>query len=287
MLKAIARRASAGVAPVVEHLLRTVERPMMSRGAVLDHIPPAGARGGGLGTTTYAEWCYTVGLFQTLIFEHLPARPVRMLDVGCGVGRLYLAAKSYLVDDDSYLGLDITKSSIAICRERYRAPNVDFLHVPAHNGFYATGSDATREPWPLPDESHNLVTALSVWTHLREEDWRFYLNEVARVLAPGGRAIITFFVMDELYRPERKRSSTSAYYPQPEDRWIFDTPAYDSAEWKTPSWVSAPEVAVAVPRDVLDREVVSAGLRCVRYLPGQWKDQPGFFFQDVAVLEKA
>jgi SAM-dependent methyltransferase len=269
-----------------EKMFRGLERSQMSRGAVLDGIPPYELRGGGLGTTTYGEWCYTIGIFQSLIFEHLPQRPVRMLDVGCGVGRLYLAASPYLTPDDSYLGIDVGKSFIDICTRQYREPNVSFVHVPAANGYYAKDGKG-RLAWPIADGAHNLITALSVWTHLREEDWRFYLNEVGRVLANGGRAIISFFVLDELYKPEAKGPQVSHFYPQPEDKWVFDTPAYDSADWKTVSWAETPETAIAEPRARLEAAAADAGLKIARYLPGQWKDQPGFFFQDVVVFEKA
>lgn len=105
-----------------------------------------------------------------------------MLDVGCGVGRLYLAARPYLTGNDSYLGIDVGKSFIDICKQQYRDANVSFLHTEASNGYYAKDTGGGPVAWPIADNSHNFVTALSVWTHLREEDWRFYLNEVGRVL---------------------------------------------------------------------------------------------------------
>jgi SAM-dependent methyltransferase len=270
----------------IERLFRSVEHGQMSRGAVLDHVPLPADRTGGLGTTTYAEWCYTIGIFQSLIFHNLPKRPVRMLDVGCGAGRLYLAAKPYLTGDDRYLGIDVNPEFVARCRRLYPAANVEFRHTEASNGYYAAGVELGPKPWPLADGAHNLVTALSVWTHLREEDWRFYLREVSRVLAPGGRAIISFFITDDLYRPEAKSSRTSDFYPQPENKWIFDTSAYGSKHWTCPSWASVPEVAIAVDKQTFDAEVAAAGLTVDRYLPGQWKDQPGFFFQDVVVFAK-
>lgn len=269
-----------------EALLRSVERTQLSRSASLQHIPPPSERGGGLGTTTYAEWCYTIGLFQTLIFQNLPSRPVRMLDVGCGVGRMYLSAKPYLMPTDTYLGIDISKDFIAICDTRHTKSGVSFLHTPASNAYYAGDLTGPPVPWPIANASYNLVTALSVWTHLREEDWRFYLREVSRVLTPGGRAIISFFVLDELYHPESKTEETSRFYPQAENKWIFDVNAYNSVEWKYPSWANVPEVAIALPKDRFDAEIEEAGLQLIEYLPGQWKDQPGFFFQDVAVIQK-
>ena len=97
------RKAVTAISGPVERLYRAVEKSQLSRGAVLGSIPSPDRRGGGLGTTTYGEWCYTIGIFQTLIHQNLPERPIRMLDVGCGVGRLYLSAKPYLTEEDSYL----------------------------------------------------------------------------------------------------------------------------------------------------------------------------------------
>lgn len=283
----VQRKVTRALSGPLEKALRLAENPHMSRGEVLTHIPPANLRGGGLGTTTYGEWCYTIGLFQTLIFQNLPSRPVRMLDVGCGVGRLYLAAKPYLTASDEYIGIDITERSIAICREKFAQSNVSFMHTLGSNRYYASNAtEGDPRSWVLESGSFNLVTALSVWTHLREEDWKYYLAEVARVLAPGGKAIITFFVLDELYKPELKSSKKSLFYPQPENKWIFDRQAYESKDWKYPSWAEVPEVAVGVPKHTFDQEVRNAGLEVVHYLPGQWKDQPGFFFQDVVVFEK-
>jgi SAM-dependent methyltransferase len=287
MLSRIMQRAARSVYPPTEGFFRWLENDLMSRGAVLPLIPPPSKRGGGLGTVTYGEWCYTVGIMQTLIFQNLPKRPVRMLDVGCGVGRLYLAAKPYLTDGDSYLGIDVGKDFIDICNGHYAGLGASFQHTEASNGYYAKDTGGGPVSWPIEDGAHNLVTALSVWTHLREEDWRFYLNEVGRVLAPGGRAIISFFVLDDLYRPDMKTGRTSKFYPQPENKWIFDARAYGSEDWVYPSWADVPEVATGVPKHRFDEAVSDAGLKVAQYMPGQWKDQPGFFFQDVVVFEKA
>jgi SAM-dependent methyltransferase len=286
-IKRIGRGVARKALGPVEKAYRNIEHAQLSRGAVLIDIPPSNRRGGGLGTTTYGEWCYTIGIFQSLFFQNFPQRPIRMLDVGCGVGRLYLAAKSYLTEDDSYLGIDIGETFIDVCKSQYREANVSFLHTPASNGYYAAEVKGGPVAWPIANGAHNFVTALSVWTHLREEDWRFYLNEVARVLANEGTAVISFFILDDHYHPEKKTSRISRFYPQAENKWIFDTPAYGSQHWTYPKWADVPEVAIAVPKSVFDEEVAKAGIEIVHYYPGQWKDQPGFFFQDVVILKKS
>jgi hypothetical protein len=81
-------------------------------------IPPPELRGGGLGATTYGEWAYTTGALQTLIFRHRPGRPLRMLDGGCGVGRLYLAARRYLIGGTS----PSPTPKPLLCRQGHRRP---------------------------------------------------------------------------------------------------------------------------------------------------------------------
>lgn len=286
LVSRIKGRISRSLYPIAESIFRSVERAEFSRASTLQQIPKRLYRGGGLGTTSYGEWCFSLGFFQALIGANLTERPLNVLDVGCGVGRLYLATKPFLQKDDTYHGIDVSPEFVAISQRLFGAPSVRFLHTRAGNAYYSKSAEG-QSRWPFPDGSMNFVTGLSVWTHLNESDWRHYLGEVARVLRPGGRAILSFFVMDEHYFPDRKTGRMSEFYPQPENKWIFDQPAYGSKNWLCPSWVAVPEVAIAVTRQVFDDEVAAAGLQQVQFHSGQWKDRPGMFFQDIAVLQKA
>ncbi|MCV7153931.1 class I SAM-dependent methyltransferase [Mycolicibacterium pyrenivorans] len=262
----------------------------MSRTTVLNMIPPPSEREGGLGTTAYSEWCYTVGFLQSLIFQTLPEeRPLRMLDIGCGVGRLYLATRPYLQPDDTYTGIDVGKSFIEICRARYTDPNVTFVHLDASNPYYASHYSDKKLPWPFEDDGFNFMTALSVWTHLNEGDFTFYLKELGRTLAPRGRALVSFFIMDEIYEETLpgRTSAQSAYYPEPASRWVFDQSAYGSRNYFHPKWAKVPEHAIGVTKAAFDETVADAGLQVAHYFPGCWKEKPGLFFQDFVVFERA
>ena len=101
--------------------------------------------------------------------------------------------------------------------------------------------------------------------------------------------MISFFILDEDYTNAlpHKDATISPYYPQPKNKWIFDTPAYDSTEWVCPSWARVPETAIGVPYRRFTNEVMQRGLTIQRYRSGSWKDQPSVFFQDIVVFEKA
>lgn len=291
MIEKIARRTRRALMPTMERLFRALEKPDLSRGGQLVTIPHYRDRvgGGGLGTTTYSEWCYTIGLFQGILSEAFPdERPIRMLDVGCGTGRLLLAAKTNLTDDDRYVGLDINKASIDACCRHYKEQIASFFHYEAPNAYYSDGSAAQVARWPFDDGSFNFVSALSVWTHLAETDWRHYLSEVVRVLRPSGRAMISFFILDDDYEKAlpMKDSRISNYYPQPKNKWIFDKTAYDSADWLCPSWAKVPEVAIGVPYDRFVAETTRQGLIIHKYYSGSWKERPSIFFQDIVLFQK-
>ncbi|MDQ2089673.1 class I SAM-dependent methyltransferase [Marimonas arenosa] len=290
-IRSLLRRGKTFVIECFENIYRKFEKRAFSRGSVLKNIPRYSDRLGGLGTITYGEWCYTVGVFQSILFLHKPdvETPLNILDVGCGTGRLFLSSSSFMKDSDTYTGLDVGKASIEICRRHYSDSRVNFVYYEASNASYAPEATRSVVEWPLGKQKFNLITALSVWTHLNEEDWVGYLRQVAGRLELGGRAVISFFVLDDLYREtlSKRGPEVSRYYPQPKSRWIFEKKAYGSSEWFCPIWADPPEAAIAVTEDAFKREMQNAGLKIVKFYPGNWKEVPGLFFQDIAVLEKA
>src|SRR5262249_8590898 len=51
--------------------------------------------------------------------------------------------------------------------------------------------------FPYPDASFDVVFLTSVFTHMFPPDVEHYLDEIARVLKPGGRCLCTFFLLNE------------------------------------------------------------------------------------------
>jgi SAM-dependent methyltransferase len=270
----------------LDRLFVPLDKTRLYRTQNLRLIPWENDRRGG--KHSYAEWAHVIGIFQTLLCQHLDTESNAILDVGCGTGLLAIASEPFLGDRGRYVGLDVVSQDIAFCRAHYPA-RFHFALVDARNATYAPLSSGERRPWDLDAESFDMVTSLSVWTHMAEEDARFYMKEVRRVLRPGGKALITMFVLDEAYQESLsiRSSGIGRYHMKPQDRWIFDQNAYGSEICFHPKWARVPEDAIGITRQGLDDLLSQSELKTLAYYPGNWKEIPGMYFQDVVVVQRA
>lgn len=124
----------------------------------------------------------------------------RVLDVGCGIGRMAVPLTRYLSARGSYDGFDIVPAGIAWCQSRITArfPNFRFQLADIHNSTYNPGGRSQAEAYRFPydDGGFDLVVLTSVFTHLLPHELRRYLTECARVLRPGGRLFGTFLLLN-------------------------------------------------------------------------------------------
>lgn len=122
----------------------------------------------------------------------------KVLDVGCGTGRMARPLTRYL-KNGSYDGIDIVAPSIKWCQDIYahRHPNFRFQFTDVYNKVYnPTGSyPASEYRFPFDASSFDFVFLTSVFTHMLPDDMDNYLCEVARVLKKAGRCLITYFLL--------------------------------------------------------------------------------------------
>ena len=266
------------------YLAKDREKIRRSRNIAL--IPTIRNRRGG--KISYAEWAHVIGIFQTLFHQHLNGTSENsILDVGCGTGLLGIAAEPF-VQNGSYVGIDVSRNDIEFCTSHFDMSNYKFKHLDLVNQSYAHSQSETLVKWQIEDESKELVTALSVWTHLNEEHAIFYFKEISRVLKSGGKAIVTMFYLDDKYQHSLsiRQNENGRFHSTNQKLWVFDQKAYDSDDWRTPSWTKHPEEAIGILPNGLNILLDESKLKLLEYLPGNWKEQPGVYFQDIIIFEK-
>lgn len=125
-----------------------------------------------------------------------------VLDVGCGYGRVAHALRRARRFRGRYIGMDILPNHIAWCSDNLGNRRFRFHHLDVRNDRYnATGRLAATEiELPVRDASVDVALATSLFTHMWPEDVAHYLGEIAAALRPGGRAYLTFFLLDETWR---------------------------------------------------------------------------------------
>ncbi len=200
----------------------------------------------------------------------------RVLDVGCGIGRMAVPLTRYLSDRGSYEGIDVFPRGIAWCQENItlRYPNFRFRVADIKNKEYNPGGRfaASEYEFPYADASFDFVLLTSVFTHLLPDEVENYLSEIRRVLAPGGRCFASFFLLNE-DSLDSIRSGTSTI------DFRHDFGGYRTKDRETP------EAAIAYPEDYVRSLYAERDLSIVepiRY--GAWPGRRDFLsYQDVVV----
>lgn len=271
----------------LDSVYRAVDKKRLRRTRNLRLIPGYENRRGG--KISYAEWAHVIGIFQTLIYQHLHKKSgANILDIGCGTGLLGISAEPYVSHNGSYTGIDVMKKDIDFCKSNYPFDNYRFIHHNVANPTYAKDQPDEHMTWPLENSSFDMLTALSVWTHLSEKDALFYFEEVERVLVKGGKAIITCFLLNDYYQASLSNRSNrrGRFNATTQDHWIFDVSAYGSDNWFTTKWTKSPEDAIACTEVGLNKMIKQTSLKLIKFLPGSWREKPGVYFQDVLIFEK-
>lgn len=174
-------------------------------------LPPPGLRFMG---EDDAEYLHLGDQILDLVRLHAGLAPrSRVLDIGCGYGRLPHALVRWGRFEGSYLGIDILPRHISWCAEHLGRDGYAFRHLDVHNDRYnPTGTLRTPEVrLPADDGPFDVVVMASVATHLWPEDVETYLALAAAALAPGGRLWMTFFLLDDTWRRLREQGVPAAY----------------------------------------------------------------------------
>jgi ubiquinone/menaquinone biosynthesis C-methylase UbiE len=111
--------------------------------------------------------------WERYIFAAKYLKGDRIIDVACGPA--YGTALLSISSNTRVIGLDVDENTIKISSKHYGA-FCDFFHITGYS-------------WPFESNSIDSVVSLETFEHLDEPD--SFLNEVHRVLKPGGNLILS------------------------------------------------------------------------------------------------
>ncbi len=202
-----------------------------------------------------------------------------VLDIGCGIGRIARPLAGYLSGEGSYDGFDVSEIAIKWCQRHYRTrhPNFTFTHVDVANGSYNPAGHATAEHFVFPyaDASFDFAFLTSVFTHMMPAEVQRYMAEIARVLRPGGRCLMTFFLLNE----ESQRLIEAGQGTQP---FTHSQPPYAVVD------PESPENAIAYEEPWVFARLPEVGMQA-RTPPsyGSWCGRAAFTsYQDIVIADR-
>lgn len=199
----------------------------------------------------------------------------RVLDVGCGIGRMARPLTKVLTPPGGYDGFDVNREAIGWCRRRY-PEHFRFQVADLFNARYNPAGAHLAEEYDFPyaDGTFDLAFATSVFTHLLPEAAEHYVAEIARTLKPGGRALTTWFLLNDTSRALIADGRSGLPFLDAQDQVAL----VDEA---------VPEEAVAYADDWVFEVLRRHGLVLTQLHPGSWCGREEHVsFQDLVIAEK-
>ncbi len=200
----------------------------------------------------------------------------KVLDVGCGPGRIAVALTQHLANQGSYEGLDIDREAITWCQNHItpRYPNFRFQWVDVYNTMYNPAGQQGASAYRLPfeDSSFDCVCLTSVFTHMLPEDMQHYFSEIGRVLRRGKTCLMTFFLLNEESLRFLAAGSSTLNFP-------FEVDGVRVNNQRLP------EAAVAYEEAYVRRLYEKSGLAILEYIHyGSWCGRSSYMSHQDVIL---
>lgn len=128
----------------------------------------------------------------------------KVLDVGCGNGKVAVRLTRFLKDGGSYEGFDVVATGVNWCKEHItpQHPNFRFQHADVYNKTYNPQGkyQSCEYRFPYDDGTFDFVLLGSVFTHMLPKEVEHYFGEIARVLKRQGICYISYYLLNPTSR---------------------------------------------------------------------------------------
>lgn len=125
----------------------------------------------------YTESIDTARWLASHFKKHIDLKDKRILDWGCGPGRVIRHLPAVIGNSCEYFGTDYNKKSIDWCSENIKG--IQF------------NKNSLSAKLPYSDGFIDVVYGISIFTHLSEKLHYDWYNELFRILKPGGIMFLT------------------------------------------------------------------------------------------------
>ena len=219
------------------------------------------------------EFVAYLKLLTNLRAEH------RIWDAGCGCGLLELALET-AGWHGNLVGTDIHAPSIRWAQRTItsRTPGFTFLHADIYNDAYWPRGTQSAEQWlsEFTETGFDIIVAKSLFTHMLPSELKTYLHAISKRLKPDGKALLTFFLLDEQTHDSQTQPDIAFLYPSPDAVYAVKRPA-------------APTASVAYRQSYVLECLNEVGLQLLadRYV-GSWTGRTNTLsYQDILVAGKS
>jgi len=120
----------------------------------------------------------------------------KILDFGCGGGRVASWFYDYIKNPGQLYGLDVVPEVIHYAKKIM--PKFEFTYMNVFSENYNRDPKAVKPEhvrFPYNNEFFDVTYLVSVFTHMIPPKIQNYVKEISRVLKEGGRCFVTFFLL--------------------------------------------------------------------------------------------
>lgn len=160
------------------------------------------------------------------VFEASGVSDDFVFDFGCGCGRIARQLLQQRQPPKRYVGVDLHKGMVRWCQHNLQPHHsgFEFHHHNVYNAGLNPRGKLSHSRFPVADNAVTLLLAISVFTHVLEDGAAFYLREMGRVLAVGGKAVTTWFLFDKSSFPMMQTFQNALFINarDPTNAVIFD-----------------------------------------------------------------